>query len=189
VSSQPSVNLPLCHTSVRARCVFEMRRGLVVENCESLIAASTWQCPTCWVAFLQAVADALEGPIVLAKGSADSIAATGHTMLKTSGAGSPRRCGGQGDILSGVTATTISWALMYASKVRPYWSDAARVAVITHFLVHVVAACQAWMYQRLHPTTRMVEPCNIRISTQNTLQAPGCRMAAKMSWRALWTQR
>lgn len=69
-------------------------------------------------AVVQAVADALDGPIVMAKGNADTVACRGQQMRKTQGAGCPRRCGGQGDILSGVTATTMSWAVIHHSKVR-----------------------------------------------------------------------
>ena len=64
------------------------------------------------------MADALDGPVLIAKGAADTVAARNKKLRKTENKGSPRRCGGQGDILSGVSATAISWALMYAKQVR-----------------------------------------------------------------------
>ena len=67
---------------------------------------------------VQAVADILNGPVVLAKGTNDTVAARAQHMKRTRSKGSPRRCGGQGDILSGITATTMSWALIHAKKVR-----------------------------------------------------------------------
>lgn len=48
----------------------------------------------------QALAAALEGPLLLSKGQVDVITDGQHTLVVTAD-GSPRRCGGQGDILTG----------------------------------------------------------------------------------------
>jgi NAD(P)H-hydrate repair Nnr-like enzyme with NAD(P)H-hydrate dehydratase domain len=51
----------------------------------------------------QQLAAALGGPILLSKGPQDVIT-DGQLLLKVSAAGSPRRCGGQGDVLTGAGA-------------------------------------------------------------------------------------
>ena len=65
---------------------------------------------------MQAVACALDGPTLVAKGAADSIT-TRHHGTRTLHPGCPRRCGGQGDVLAGVIATTASWVDCYANPV------------------------------------------------------------------------
>jgi ATP-dependent NAD(P)H-hydrate dehydratase len=62
----------------------------------------------------------LRGPVVLAKGKADLVVGRvggegggeGVTVLgeQSDEVGSPRRCGGQGDVLSGVCGTFLAWA-------------------------------------------------------------------------------
>lgn len=64
---------------------------------------------------LQELANALDGPVVVAKGRHDTICRPGGEPVLTTGKGSPRRCGGQGDILSGTLGTTTSWAVRHAS--------------------------------------------------------------------------
>ena len=56
------------------------------------------------------VASALGGVTVLLKGEVDIIS-DGRTTLEVGFRGCPRRCGGQGDVLAGATATFASWAL------------------------------------------------------------------------------
>lgn len=56
------------------------------------------------------VASALGGVTVLLKGEVD-IVSDGRTTLEVGFRGCPRRCGGQGDVLAGATATFVSWAL------------------------------------------------------------------------------
>jgi ATP-dependent NAD(P)H-hydrate dehydratase len=46
---------------------------------------------------------------IVAKGETDVIT-DGTTVMQCSHVGSPRRCGGQGDILAGVIATFANWA-------------------------------------------------------------------------------
>jgi ATP-dependent NAD(P)H-hydrate dehydratase len=57
---------------------------------------------------LKQVAFALNGPIIVQKGSYDVIS-NGHVTLVCSEQGSLRRAGGQGDVLSGTIATYIAW--------------------------------------------------------------------------------
>lgn len=56
-----------------------------------------------------ALANALGGVTIVRKGVEDIIS-NGEIVLRCVEPGSPRRCGGQGDVLSGVTATFVSWA-------------------------------------------------------------------------------
>jgi ATP-dependent NAD(P)H-hydrate dehydratase len=50
----------------------------------------------------QQLAAALGGPILLSKGPQDVIT-DGQLLLRVDAAGSPRRCGGQGDVLTGAS--------------------------------------------------------------------------------------
>lgn len=54
----------------------------------------------------------LKGPVVVSKGPEDAICDGVHTML-CDAAGAAKRCGGQGDILSGVVATFAAWAVSF----------------------------------------------------------------------------
>ena len=65
---------------------------------------------------LQAVADALDGPCVVRKGSEDGVAVRGAPPASVSVAGAPRRAGGQGDLVSGATATFLAWAVAAARE-------------------------------------------------------------------------
>lgn len=61
-------------------------------------------------AALNQICDALEGPIIVQKGSYDIIASPRRsTVLECSETGSLRRAGGQGDVLSGAIATFVAW--------------------------------------------------------------------------------
>ncbi|KXS22509.1 Ribokinase-like protein [Gonapodya prolifera JEL478] len=55
------------------------------------------------------LAQALGGVTVVQKGARDVIS-DGSVVVHCSTPGSPRRCGGQGDLLSGATATFLAWA-------------------------------------------------------------------------------
>ncbi|CAL5395508.1 unnamed protein product [Camellia sinensis] len=55
------------------------------------------------------------GVAILRKGKSDLIS-DGETVRSVSRYGSPRRCGGQGDILSGSVAVFVSWARQYISS-------------------------------------------------------------------------
>lgn len=58
---------------------------------------------------LQSLARGIGGITILRKGNSDLIS-DGETVKSVSIYGSPRRCGGQGDILSGSVALFVSWA-------------------------------------------------------------------------------
>ncbi|KAL4451921.1 hypothetical protein ABPG75_007583 [Micractinium tetrahymenae] len=58
---------------------------------------------------LQRICQSLEGPVVVRKGSTDA-AGDGQQVLLCDEEGSPRRAGGQGDVLSGCIATFAAWA-------------------------------------------------------------------------------
>ncbi|KAL6581787.1 hypothetical protein OROMI_005801 [Orobanche minor] len=64
---------------------------------------------------LLSLAKGIGGLTILRKGGSDFIS-NGETVSAVSAFGSPRRCGGQGDILSGSTAVFISWARQLAAK-------------------------------------------------------------------------
>ncbi|XP_057485915.1 ATP-dependent (S)-NAD(P)H-hydrate dehydratase-like [Actinidia eriantha] len=63
------------------------------------------------------LAKRIGGVTILRKGISDLIS-DGETVSSVSMYGSPRRCGGQGDILSGSVAVFISWAHLYISSVE-----------------------------------------------------------------------
>eukprot|EP00047_Mylnosiga_fluctuans_P007369 m.252901 g.252901 ORF g.252901 m.252901 type:complete len:312 (+) comp18018_c0_seq1:2-937(+) len=55
--------------------------------------------------------DAPDGPVVVAKGASD-IAVRGKTTVPVKQHGSPRRAGGQGDILSGILGAFAAWSTL-----------------------------------------------------------------------------
>lgn len=63
-----------------------------------------------WQQQSRELAAALGGPLLLSKGREDVIT-DGTQLLLVQADGSPRRCGGQGDVLTGTTAAFICWAL------------------------------------------------------------------------------
>ncbi|OAV99660.1 hypothetical protein PTTG_25245 [Puccinia triticina 1-1 BBBD Race 1] len=56
---------------------------------------------------------ALGGCTILQKGAMDLVARVGSEVAKVSCQGSPKRCGGQGDILSGLVGTWCAWSKLY----------------------------------------------------------------------------
>jgi ATP-dependent NAD(P)H-hydrate dehydratase len=66
---------------------------------------------------LRRVAAALEGPVVVLKGAADAIS-DGEVEVHCDEEGSPRRAGGQGDVLSGTIAAYVAWAQRAAGVER-----------------------------------------------------------------------
>jgi ATP-dependent NAD(P)H-hydrate dehydratase len=64
---------------------------------------------------LLSLAKWIGGVTILRKGKSDLVS-DGKTVRSVSMYGSPRRCGGQGDILSGSVAVFISWARQYISS-------------------------------------------------------------------------
>ncbi|GAA5980355.1 hypothetical protein JCM11641_001776 [Rhodosporidiobolus odoratus] len=59
---------------------------------------------------------ALDGPTIVQKGQSDRIT-NGTEMLVSSTQGSSRRCGGQGDVLSGAVGTFLAWGRCYEEGV------------------------------------------------------------------------
>ncbi|KAL9257107.1 ATP-dependent (S)-NAD(P)H-hydrate dehydratase-like protein [Drosera capensis] len=68
----------------------------------------------CWQVNVATVFLRIGSITVLRKGKSDYIS-DGETVCSVSIFGSPRRCGGQGDILSGSIAVFLSWARKAAS--------------------------------------------------------------------------
>ncbi|XP_051128079.1 ATP-dependent (S)-NAD(P)H-hydrate dehydratase [Andrographis paniculata] len=64
---------------------------------------------------LLSLARGIGGVTILRKGGSDFIS-NGETVSSVSIFGSPRRCGGQGDILSGSVAVFTAWARQFASR-------------------------------------------------------------------------
>ncbi|KAH9471455.1 hypothetical protein Pst134EA_005355 [Puccinia striiformis f. sp. tritici] len=58
----------------------------------------------------------LGGCTILQKGSTDLIAREGSEVAKVTCQGSPKRCGGQGDILSGLVGTWCAWTKLYFER-------------------------------------------------------------------------
>lgn len=58
---------------------------------------------------LQQICNVLDGPVIVRKGKEDVISGPGVAQLVCTAEGSPRRAGGQGDVLSGAIATFIAW--------------------------------------------------------------------------------
>ncbi|GAA5838316.1 hypothetical protein JCM11251_003461 [Rhodosporidiobolus azoricus] len=62
-----------------------------------------------------AVSRALQGPTIVQKGRADRITNGDETLVNES-VGSSRRCGGQGDVLSGAVGTFLAWGKAYEER-------------------------------------------------------------------------
>ncbi|KAJ1405611.1 Ribokinase-like [Sesbania bispinosa] len=67
---------------------------------------------------LRSLAKQIGGVTILRKGNSDLIS-DGETVKSVSIYGSPRRCGGQGDILSGSVAVFLSWARQFVLAADP----------------------------------------------------------------------
>ncbi|KAL2607770.1 hypothetical protein R1flu_026343 [Riccia fluitans] len=86
--------------------VMEHKRlvGKMIEGKQSV--------PNNMPAQLKALAERMGGVTIVQKGKSDLIS-DGQQVLASDYFGSPRRCGGQGDVLSGSTAVFVSWARQY----------------------------------------------------------------------------
>ncbi|GAA5987025.1 hypothetical protein JCM5350_002819 [Sporobolomyces pararoseus] len=62
-----------------------------------------------------ALSRALDGPTIVQKGAQDRIT-NGHKTLISETTGSSRRCGGQGDVLSGAVGTFLAWGKNYEER-------------------------------------------------------------------------
>ncbi|KAJ3167177.1 hypothetical protein HDU88_002514 [Geranomyces variabilis] len=70
----------------------------------------------------QNLSKALGNVTILQKGGKDIIS-NGHEVIECSAEGSPRRCGGQGDLLSGACATFLAWGKNYQAKAWDHPAD------------------------------------------------------------------
>lgn len=59
---------------------------------------------------------ALGGCTIIQKGSVDLVAQEKSNVVQVTCEGSPKRCGGQGDILSGLVGTWAAWAKLYSQR-------------------------------------------------------------------------
>jgi len=73
---------------------------------------------------------------IVRKGATDLIS-DGRTVIECDYEGSPRRCGGQGDVLSGIMATFVNWALIKDSQVK----SANEEPVIPPLMLAAYGAC------------------------------------------------
>ncbi|KAJ3270841.1 hypothetical protein HDV01_007390 [Terramyces sp. JEL0728] len=64
----------------------------------------------------------LGGVTIISKGEMDIIAC-GEKVIVSAIKGTPRRCGGQGDLLTGMLATFISWGIKYRELNGPFEND------------------------------------------------------------------
>jgi ATP-dependent NAD(P)H-hydrate dehydratase len=87
-------------------------------------------------ASLPEVVRKLDGPVVVQKGSADTIS-DGQQTIACTREGSPRRAGGQGDVLSGTLAAFKSWAVNNPESAE----DAARKLGLRPDLLACWGAC------------------------------------------------
>ncbi|KAH9823508.1 Ribokinase-like protein [Melampsora americana] len=58
----------------------------------------------------------LGGCTILKKGQVDLIVGDGFDSIRIETEGSPKRCGGQGDILSGLVGTWLAWGQLYLNR-------------------------------------------------------------------------
>ncbi|GAA5824365.1 hypothetical protein JCM10212_004002, partial [Sporobolomyces blumeae] len=73
---------------------------------------------------------ALGGPTIVQKGAEDRIT-NGRTTLVSSTTGSSRRCGGQGDVLSGAVGTFLAWGKNYEERAKGQDEDPIEPEEIT----------------------------------------------------------
>ncbi|KAJ2497602.1 hypothetical protein GGH96_004977 [Coemansia sp. RSA 1972] len=101
----------------------------------------------------QLVATKLNGPTILVKGPRDIIT-DGQSVFVCDETSGLRRCGGQGDMLSGAILTFLAWGQLYK---RGAWKSTARDS-IPHALVPMHAAYAASMLTR-HASYLAYEEC------------------------------
>ncbi|EPS60669.1 hypothetical protein M569_14132, partial [Genlisea aurea] len=103
---------------------------------------------------LLSLAQGIGDVTVLRKGASDFIS-NGKTVNVVSGFGSPRRCGGQGDILSGCVAVLVSWARIAS---HPDASGAVTLGCIAASVLVRKAASSAFQTKRRSTlTTDIIE--------------------------------
>lgn len=96
---------------------------------------------TNWQQQAQQLAAALDGPLLLSKGQVDVIT-DGRQQLVVTADGSPRRCGGQGDVLTGTIASFISWQKA-AKKQQQQQQDGSPAAALLPLMIAAYGGCLA----------------------------------------------
>ncbi|GFP83992.1 ATP-dependent (s)-NAD(P)H-hydrate dehydratase [Phtheirospermum japonicum] len=105
---------------------------------------------------LLSLAKGIGGVTILRKGGSDFIS-NGETVSAVNAFGSPRRCGGQGDILSGSVAVFISWARQHAAEEEPKMSPTVLGCVAGSVLLRKAASHAFESKGRSTLTTDIIE--------------------------------
>ncbi|XP_047977508.1 ATP-dependent (S)-NAD(P)H-hydrate dehydratase [Salvia hispanica] len=106
---------------------------------------------------LLSLAKGIGGVTILRKGESDFIS-NGETVHAVSSFGSPRRCGGQGDILSGSVAVFVSWARKVAAKAgEPSMSPTVKGCISGSVLLRKAASHAFESNRRSTLTTDIIE--------------------------------
>ncbi|XP_057771786.1 ATP-dependent (S)-NAD(P)H-hydrate dehydratase isoform X2 [Salvia miltiorrhiza] len=105
---------------------------------------------------LLSLARGVGGATILRKGGSDFIS-NGETVHAVSSFGSPRRCGGQGDILSGSVAVFVSWARQRAAKAEPSMSPTVMGCIAGSVLLRKAASHAFESNKRSTLTTDIIE--------------------------------
>ncbi|CAM6091920.1 unnamed protein product [Calypogeia fissa] len=114
---------------------------------------------------LRLLAEKMSGVTIVQKGKQDLIS-DGKTVLCSDYFGSPRRCGGQGDVLSGSTAVFMAWSRQYMQNInvkhltvsKSISTNPAVVAALAGSLILRKAAADAFAkHKRSTLTTDIIE--------------------------------
>ncbi|CAM6085805.1 unnamed protein product [Calypogeia fissa] len=114
---------------------------------------------------LRLLAEKMSGVTIVQKGKQDLIS-DGKTVLGSDYFGSPRRCGGQGDVLSGSTAVFMAWSRQYMQNInvkhltvsKSISTNPAVVAALAGSLILRKAAADAFAkHKRSTLTTDIIE--------------------------------
>lgn len=80
---------------------------------------------------------ALDGPTILQKGSSDTLS-NGHSSLSNSVEGGLRRCGGQGDLLSGMTGVFLAWGQRWLDQGKDELPEGLTVELLAAYAAGTV---------------------------------------------------
>ncbi|KFK26158.1 hypothetical protein AALP_AA8G210800 [Arabis alpina] len=106
---------------------------------------------------LRSLAKQIGGVTILRKGKSDLIS-NGETVNSVSIYGSPRRCGGQGDILSGGVAVFLSWAQqLKSSPESPFENPAILGCIAASGLLRKAASLAFTKHKRSTLTSDIIE--------------------------------
>ncbi|PIA15256.1 carbohydrate kinase [Coemansia reversa NRRL 1564] len=113
----------------------------------------------------QIVAQKLGGVTIVRKGKKDIIT-NGQRVFVCDEAGGLRRCGGQGDLLTGATLTFLAWGEKYKQGM---WKPQSSSEPIKHSLIPMHAAYAACMLAR-HASFLAYEECGRATTSTNVLE-------------------